>query len=162
MSAPRRHARERLIHAQRAPALCAAIHQNLVRFFPEQDLALIGWNAILGHLHFTLRLRRLGGRPLSVRMVQRWRRDANCPILRGTYIIGHALSPPMTTAFALSSWVLSRIESATYVHYFSIARRDDDMPARSHKRKAPPTTARTVEVDVPTGTSVLEPAVAVR
>src|SRR5262245_16042427 len=79
---------------------------------PDRDRALIGRPAILAFLHHDLGLRRPNGKPLSWRMVLRFRRDLSLPLLRGFSCLKSHRSYPLSTRFALSAWLLSQFSSA--------------------------------------------------
>ena len=102
MPGKRNYARERAAHAAQAPEL----QRQYAALLQHHDQALIGHAAILAFLH-RLGIRRLNGSRLSWRIVNAWRRDHGCPILRGNH---HALArrPALTTTAHLTAWLLSR------------------------------------------------------
>jgi len=110
----RRHlATERAAHDQ--PSTFARIHHDLRSQLPDLDRALVGHQAILAELH-RLGLRRPNGRPLSWRMVLRWRREFGCPIAHGLWHSRY-LAPPLSTSFALTSWMLSQFSTGERFGY---------------------------------------------
>jgi hypothetical protein len=133
---PRSYAGEAARHAVTAPAQHRALHELLVAQLPTLDRAMIGQVAILDYLHH-LGLRRRNGGRLTWRMLRRWRRDEGFPILRGRYIPHRHLSPPLSTAFALTAWVLSRLSSDEH-HLFrvGIPRRTSEEGTRPASRAA--------------------------
>jgi len=90
-------------------ARSAALHAQLVAFLPERDHALIGWPAILGFLDH-LQVTRPNGRPVRVHMLRRWRHSLLFPLLNG-YRSPYAVTPPASTTFAITAWLLSRRSS---------------------------------------------------
>jgi len=110
MPGRRNLAHERARHAADYPARLAAIHGQLVSQLPQLDQALVGWPAILAQLD-RCGVRRQNGGPISVRMVQRWRRVAICPVLPGHMTLGFCCTPPLSTSFALTAWVLAQLST---------------------------------------------------
>jgi hypothetical protein len=122
MPGRRNYQRERAAHAAELPARMRALHAMLVDKLPAHDHLLVGHDAILAYLHFHLRLRRPGGRPLSWRMVLRWRRDAYCPILRGGWNSHSAHKhPPIATTHSLTAWMLTAFDNAARRSLFRVA-----------------------------------------
>ena len=110
MPGRRNLALERARHAASQPARMAALHAMLVTQLPDRDRALIGWPSILAYLH-RLGLRRLNGRPVSARMVTRWRHAAACPVLGGRWTLGRCYTPPLSSSFALTAWLLTQLST---------------------------------------------------
>lgn len=109
MPGRRNLARERATHD--APATFARLHTMLVAALPAHDRALVGHRAILDFLH-ALHVRRPSGRPLSWRMVRRWRLQEGFPFLPGTSLqCRPAAASPMTTTYLVTAWLVSRFSS---------------------------------------------------
>lgn len=108
-------ARERADHARTAHRLQQQTYDLLTARLPAYERALIGRQAILTFLH-DLGVRRRNGALLTWRMLQRWRRDLGFPLVRGLWS-PHApshpnvRSPPFSTAYAVTAWLLSRFSS---------------------------------------------------
>jgi hypothetical protein len=105
----RNYARERARHDALAPDKQRAIYDLLRAQLPERELALIGRARILAWLH-SLGLRRPNGGPVSWTMVLRWTRHHGFPLLHGTRNVHHR-TPAVSTSFAITAWVLSRLDS---------------------------------------------------
>src|SRR4029453_11950401 len=93
-----------------APERQRRFYTLLVEQLPQHEAVLIGRDRILDFLCRTLQLRRPGGGEISWRMVQRWARDCGFPLLRGAWRPRHR-TPPMTTSFLVSAWVVSRVDT---------------------------------------------------
>lgn len=117
MPGRRNLAREQAAHD--ASARAAAIHHQLTATLPRFDRALVGQRAILRELQ-RLGLRRPNGQPVTWRMLCRWRRVEGFPMLAGQRIVGIALTPALTTTYAVTAWILSRFSSA---HGFRVGAR---------------------------------------
>jgi len=158
MPGKRNLARERDAHGKTYAARLAAIHHQLVTQLPELDRALIGWPAILAQLH-RCGLRRLDGRPISVRMVRRWRLAACCPVLAGSHTIGRCYTPPLSTSYALTAWTLSQRTTDERAMGFRVALApapapDGKAPEQSDKACRKPRRASAV---LASGTAPLHP-----
>jgi hypothetical protein len=103
----RNYARERARHASIAPEQQRALYELLVAQLPQHEHALVGWDAILTFLYWTLQLTRPNGRALSRRQVLRWRRAHGFPLVTGN-MNRYARTPPLTTSHAVVAWVLTR------------------------------------------------------
>ena len=112
MPGKRNFAKERAAHAAAAPRRQQTIYQSLREQLPEHDKALVGWVRILAHLH-ALGIRRRNGRPLTRRIVNRWRAHEGCPILRGNRCATYR-THPFTTVYALTAWLLSPLSTGEY------------------------------------------------
>jgi hypothetical protein len=110
MPGRRNFARERALHAATSPEHLARIHRQLTQHLPTYDRAIIGQQNILAYLHL-LGMRRRNGRRLTWRIVERWRVNNGCPILRG-YSDHRVSRSPLTTSHAMVAWLLSRFTSA--------------------------------------------------
>jgi hypothetical protein len=106
----RNYARERARHDAIAPEQQRALYELLRSQLPDREQALVGWTNLLAFLH-TLGLRRPNGGPVTRRMVLRWARDAGFPLCRGRWF-PHYRTPPLTTNFALTAWLLSRVDTS--------------------------------------------------
>ena len=110
----RNYARERARHTALAPETQRAVYDLLRAQLPDRELALIGRARILAWLH-SLGLRRPNGGPVSWHQVLRWTRQRGFPLLHGTllFVSGtpRVRTPSLTTTFALTAWVLSRLDS---------------------------------------------------
>jgi hypothetical protein len=110
----RNYARERARHDTIAPEKQRAIHELLRSQLPDRELALVGRDRILAYLH-SLGVRRPNGGPVSWHQILRWARHHGLPLLHGTLLfvsrIPRVRNPSLTTTFALTGWVLSRLDS---------------------------------------------------
>src|SRR5262245_58398526 len=104
---PRNAAPARSRHPAIAPARQRALYDLLAAPLPQHEHVLVGWDAILTFLHRTLQLTRPNGHPLSRRQVLRWRRAQGFPLVTGN-MNRYARTPPLSTSFAITSWVLTR------------------------------------------------------
>jgi|SRR5262245_12259216 len=134
MPGRRCYQRERVTHMHTAPQRQRALYDMLCTHLPHLERALVGRIAILDFFH-SLGLRRPNGGHLSWRMVDRWRRTASCPILAGSCRPIHPrwLSPPMSTSFALTSWLLTRFNTGE-PHLFRVYQ--NPLPAAEGSRAA--------------------------
>jgi hypothetical protein len=103
---PRSYVREKYRHALVAPERQQAIQETMRRYLPEYERVLIGqWNilAFLQGLH----LMPPNGGLITWRMVRRWTQARAFALLHGAWRPRHR-TPPMTTTYAVTAWVLSR------------------------------------------------------
>jgi hypothetical protein len=105
----RNYARERTRHAALAPETQRALYALLRAQLPDRDHALVGWPSILAELD-RLGIRRPNGGPLTRRIVMRWARGDGFPLVRGTWL-PQRLTPSLTTTFAVTAWMLSRLDT---------------------------------------------------
>src|SRR5262249_13485879 len=110
----RNYARQRARHDAIAPAQQRALYALLRSQLPDHARALVGRIRILTALH-ELGVRRPNGGPVSWHQVLRWTRQHGFPLLHGTLLfvsrIPRFRTPSLTTSFALTAWVLSRLDS---------------------------------------------------
>jgi hypothetical protein len=105
MPGRRNLARERAAHD--ADQKFREFHALLSTQLPAHDRAVLGRSAVLTALH-ALGVRRLNGRPITVRMLRRWRHHAGFPMLPGSLELGRHGQAALPTHFALVAWLLSR------------------------------------------------------
>jgi hypothetical protein len=103
---PRNYVREQYRHALIAPERHQAILDTMRRYLPEHERVLVGQHGILSFLQ-ELHLMRPNGGPITWRMVRRWTQAHAFPLLHGAWRPRHR-TPPMTTTYAVTAWVLSR------------------------------------------------------
>ena len=84
MPGRRNYASELAQLAATAPDRQRALYRMMREQLPEYELALIGWDRLLGFLH-RLGIRRPNGHALTRRIVQRWARTDGFPLVRGTW-----------------------------------------------------------------------------
>jgi hypothetical protein len=148
----RRNAREeRYRHAISFPDRSAAFHHLLVSNLPEFDRAVVGWPAIIDHLTSLGALRR-DGRRLRIRQVQRWRHSLGLPIVAGCIVIGRHWSPPLSTTYALTAWVLAQRSTSEPTGY-----RVRSHPQATRRAERASENGVQGQVDVPIGTEVETP-----
>jgi hypothetical protein len=105
----RNYAREVALHALVAPSRYRSHYGLLTTYLPQQEAALVGRPAVLAYLH-SLGLTRPNGGPITWWMVKRWTRRHDFPLLRATWRPRHRC-PCLSTSFAITAWVLSRLDS---------------------------------------------------
>src|SRR5262245_43642561 len=107
MPGKRNLARERAQHD--APGIQARVFQMLCELLPAFDRALLGHARILDPLP-ALGVRRPTGPLLPWRLVLRWRRSEGFPLLSARWR-PRSKSPAVTTPYAVTAWLLSRLSS---------------------------------------------------
>lgn len=100
-------ARERAHHARIAPHRFRSLYALLATYLPDHERALVGQAAILAFLHANLGMRRSNGGPLTWRMVLRWHRDHDFPLLLGGYRY-RIRTPSVASSFMITAWMFSR------------------------------------------------------
>src|SRR5215813_10871074 len=111
MPGRRNAARERAKHAATAAARLRHVHAVMVAEFPEYDRALIDYPAILGFLD-RFGIRRRNGRPVTIRMLTRWRREFGFPVCKGVTILDQHWSPPVSSTVAIAAWICAQLRSS--------------------------------------------------
>lgn len=106
---PRNYVREQHRHALVAPERQWAIQQMMREHLPDHERALIGQQSVLDFLR-GLGLTRPNGGRITWRMVLRWSRAYGFPVVRGMWRPRHR-TPPMSTTYATTAWVLSRFST---------------------------------------------------
>jgi hypothetical protein len=161
----RNAAREARRHAALAPGELARIHALLVAWLPDRDRALSTYRTIISE--FTrLGIRRRNGRPLSCRMLERWRCTQGLPLLRGATILNqYQWAPPLTTSYALTAWILSRLQGSDRMLFrvdFPLSsrpsRETEPCPLCGRGVQSPPTRAsadREIPLETPAATAEL-------
>src|SRR5262252_239687 len=126
MPGKRNLARERAQHAATEHERSAALYTMLCQALPDREQAIIGHARILHHLA-SLHVTRRNGRPLSWRIVTRWRRLHAFPLLSGAYR-PHHLAPPFSTTHAITAYLLVSLCLALSRCVSSNARRASPTP----------------------------------
>lgn len=121
---------------QRQQERQAELLAGLRSVFPEHERVLTGWDAIIGYLCDTMRLRRLNGERLTVPQLRRWQLSHRLPVLRGGALVrvrrGYQRTLPTSTNFLLSSWLVSVPRCAGLL--FTVAYPPREHSARGDRR----------------------------
>lgn len=104
-------AAEKARHELEQPMKQKAIFDMLKAQLPDRDRAIIGWDNLLAYLA-QLGVKRPGAvKDPTYRTVTRWREVHGFPLLRGAYRGPISRAPCITTQFAVTAWLLSRLEN---------------------------------------------------
>jgi hypothetical protein len=102
-------AKERAAHAATERERLARLYAMLCSAARDQERALVGRAAILHHLE-QLGIRQRNGLPVTWRMLRRWRRDLEFPVVRGLWR-PQSRSPALSTSLAITAWLVTRFST---------------------------------------------------